>query len=240
MSKLNDFLLINDSEAMETYKACRKAGMSSSASLERTRYIQRITNDLSMPWSIENEGDDEVWVKLDKDSEGREIGKWTMQIERDDDSSMDDSDCYTEEAIEAFKNEAWQYHLVTVEYETADGRTGIDSLGGIDAGFYWYTDEYPLNREQQVFAVALDYYELDANAKAEALAKPVPLSAHVDHILAAFPDVVPGRDVFYNQDRTEALISTQQDDNGGVYFISIDADGNTMSASGEWSTGYTC
>lgn len=240
MSKLNDFLLINSSEAMETYNACRKAGMSSSASLERTRYIQRITNDLSMPWSIENEDDDEVWVKLDKDSEGREIGKWTMQIERDDDSSMDDSDCYTEEDIEAFKNEAWQYHLVTVEYEAADGRTGIDSLGGIDAGFYWYTDEYPLNREQQVFAVALDYYELDANAKAEALAKPVPLSAHVDHILAAFPDVVPGRDVFYNQNGDEAIIAVN-DDGASSYLISVNAEnGDTSSATAEWETGYTC
>jgi len=239
MSTLKESLPSNNADMMETYKACRKAGMSSSAALERARYADRI-NAVSMPWSVESEGDNEVWVKEDWDNE-QLIGTWKMRIEEDSDSSTDDSDCYSEEDIEAFHNDDWNYHQVTVEYEAADGRIGEDHLGGIDAGHYWYKPEYPLNREQQVFAVALDYYELDKNSKAEALAKPLPLSAHVDHVLSYFPNVVPGRDVSYNRDGTEAIISVPQAP-GVSYLISVGSDGTTVSSGKniKWETGFIC
>jgi hypothetical protein len=66
------------------------------------------------------------------------------------------------------------------------------------------------------------------------------LEPHVKHIIAAFPQVVPERDIFYNREGTEAIISVAQElDLGHNYVIAVDLEGNTTSSDAVWETGYT-
>jgi hypothetical protein len=66
------------------------------------------------------------------------------------------------------------------------------------------------------------------------------LEDHVKHIVAAFPQVVPERDIFYNREGTEAIISVAQElDLGHSYVIAVDLEGNTTSSDAVWETGYT-
>lgn len=75
------------------------------------------------------------------------------------------------------------------------------------------------------------------------------LEDHIKFVIAAFPQVNPNRDVFRNQDGTEAVICingagwVDLGDDGepaaaADYFISVDAEGDTRSASAIWETGF--
>jgi len=225
---------------LEAYKAMRKSGMAASAALDRLRYVDKIKTAYQ-DWSIDQSpsGATMLYTNIDRDEEFREIGTWTVEVGRDEDRTIEDEECYGPEDVEAFWDDAWGFFNVDVTYKDKYGRTGSSSLGGIDAGDHWETAEYPLHQDQQIFATAIDYYQLHEEAKKEALGQPMPLSAHVDAVIARIPNVVPGRDVFYNVDGDEALISVQRAGDTTI-FISISSEGKITQSKRfvEWMDGF--
>lgn len=216
-----------DGPMIQVYKNCRLAGMAAGPALERARYVRKISEAFE-EWDVDYNDTGTLLSKVDVNEDGTEIGEWKVQFADDDDSSFDDADCYTPDAKSQF-GDSWKFYGAVVEYEARDGRTGETSIWSIDAGDHWQTLDYPLHTDLQIFASAVDYYELHEEAKRIALDQAIPMKAHVDRIAASIPNVVPGRDVFYNQDGDEALIAVQRTGDTTI-FISVDAGGNAKSS----------
>lgn len=136
------------------YRANRAAGIPARDALQRTRAIVSTLDTLEamtaeFPYT---ERLDAVFT-LEDENAGVTV---TYEIGRDSYMSPED-ECYTPADLEAWRRDAWHYYAVTVT-ATLGTFTAEESLGGIDGGDYWQSRAYPLDTEQQVMAVALDYY----------------------------------------------------------------------------------
>lgn len=72
-------------------------------------------------------------------------GRWQVTVSTDDDydSSPEDGDWATDAQVSAWMNSEWGYSILTVN--VSDRATGVElgsaSLGGIESGYFTYTDE---------------------------------------------------------------------------------------------------
>ena len=69
---------------------------------------------------------------------------WTVaaEISPDYDTRPTDFDCYTPAQVAAWERDEWQFVVVSVFVEDADGREwGRDVLGGVEYGSFVLTDE---------------------------------------------------------------------------------------------------
>ena len=92
----------------------------------------------------------------------------TLAMIREDDSDPEDSDCYSDEDIAAWRNDEWEYVGIIVTATLADGRTGEGSLWGVDVGGY-----YPGTELSQAWDAVTDAI---AEAVCDAEGKPVTLT----------------------------------------------------------------
>lgn len=151
-----------------TYRACRAAGMTAREALERSHYVQQIRRDFAMYFPA----DSKYWAGEEAWAMDTPEGRYEVSYRTDPDASTDDADCYSAEDIEALKNDRWWFFQVSAVFIAKDGRIGYGGIGGVDAGDHFRTPEYPLDTDEQIFAVAIDYYKIHEQARDEALAQP--------------------------------------------------------------------
>ena len=151
-----------------TYRACRAAGMTAKEALERSHYVQQIRRDFAMYFPADSKywAGEEAWAMETPE------GRYEVSYSVDPDASSDDADCYSAEDIEALKDDRWWFFQVSAVFIAKDGRIGYGGIGGVDAGDHFRTPEYPLDTDEQIFAVAIDYYKIHEQARDEALAQP--------------------------------------------------------------------
>jgi hypothetical protein len=173
LSNVNNVKAISDIYKNSTYTACRRKGMTAHDALERVHYINRVLEGLkgwdqgeSIHWEL---GNNECWFKETPE------GRYEVSYDLDPDVDSDAHEDYPAELQLAYNNDQWYFWSVAVVFIGKDGRVGETGMGGIDAGEAFKTLDYPLDEPQQVYAVAIDYYKLDQEARELAkLGKPDP------------------------------------------------------------------
>lgn len=152
-----------------TYMACRKAGMPAKEALERAHYIRHIRTEYAN-WRLdlgEHFEDEEVWIRETPE------GRYEVRYDVDELASLEDydDDLYSAEARLAYKRGSgadWWHYNVTAAFIQKDRMTGTAGIGAVDAGDFFKTPTYPLSHDEQIFAVAIDFYKIHEDAKASA------------------------------------------------------------------------
>lgn len=64
-----------------------------------------------------------------------------LEIDHDPFAGLQDSECYTPKQVEAWKNDEWYFVTVEVIASKAGVDLGSGSYGGIEYGYYTYTND---------------------------------------------------------------------------------------------------